>query len=240
MIQKRLTIRSLGDQIAADVRSTIIHGQLPVGSRIIETELADQYGVSRGPVRDALQLLLNEGLIFRQRQGCVVSGLSEKDVRDMYEVRVCFEELAVSHISANPQAVSWAGMEQAIDTMGKALSEGDTNRYAQADLDFHHELILGSNNSRVIAFWSVIKPLFSVMLEVTNSQDKDLTPSYDDHIAIINSLKDGKSADVATLITRHLHGSLERMIRTFSAPPTQEKPSSAVEGQRPGPIPSAS
>lgn len=215
MNENHLRIQSLGDQIVTDLRSMIIRGQLHKGQRIIETEIANRYGVSRGPVRDALQTLSSEGLVVRKRQGCVVSGLSEKAVRDMYEVRVCFEELAMSHISSNPSSVNWTGMEHTMQEMKDALNNNNTNKYAQSDLNFHHELILNSNNSRVISFWSVMKPLFSVMLQVTNAQDADLTPSFEDHVAILNSLKAGKSADLTTLIKRHLEGSLDRMIRTI-------------------------
>ncbi|MDN5634016.1 GntR family transcriptional regulator [Bifidobacterium mongoliense] len=215
MLKGHLRIQSLGDQITDDLRSSIIHGQLPKGERIIETEVAQRYGVSRGPVRDALQQLTNEGLVVRGRQGCVISGLSQKDVRDMYEVRVCFEELAMTHIANDPSSIDWRGMDEAIQDMRDALQAGDTNRYAQADLNFHHELIVNSQNSRMIAFWSVIKPLFSIMLQVTNAQDVDLTPSFEDHVAILDSLKSGADADVATLIDRHLEGSLNRMIRTM-------------------------
>jgi GntR family transcriptional regulator of gluconate operon len=162
-------IESLGEQIAADLRSTIIHGELIKGQRIIETELAGHYGVSRGPVRDALQLLASEGLVTRGRQGCIVSGLTQKDVRDMHEVRASFEELAVAHIVENPQLAPLTHMRDALQAMERALQAGSSNEYAQADLDFHHAIILGSRNSRVIAFWSVIKPLFSVMLQVTNT-----------------------------------------------------------------------
>lgn len=216
MAHKLAAIKYMGNQIAEDLRSSIIRGTMPKGTRIIETELADHYDVSRGPIRDALQLLLSEGLLLRQRQGCIVSGLSENDVRDMYEVRVCFVKLAVDHVAAHPQSISWVGMDDAIGRMKQALEKNDAHAYAQADLNFHEELLLAANNSRVTAFWSVIKPLFSVMLDLTNAQDADLTPSFNDHIVILNLLKNGQPGEASRLISRHLNGSLHRMMTTFS------------------------
>jgi DNA-binding FadR family transcriptional regulator len=100
--------------------------------------------------------------------------------------------------------------------MRDASEADDSAGYAQADLNFHHELILSSGNSQVIALWLVIKPLFSVMLQVTNAQDTGLTPSFDDHAAILDLLSQGTPAGVVVLITRHRNGSLDRMMRAMS------------------------
>ncbi|PLS31463.1 GntR family transcriptional regulator [Bifidobacterium margollesii] len=211
-----LRVRLLGEQIVDDLRAQVIHGEILKGERLVETEVAQRYDVSRGPVRDALSLLANEGLVEKGRQGYVVRGLSEKDVRDIYEVRTAFEEISASHIAEDPGSAEWRGMELAVADMKNALESGDTNRYAQADLAFHDELIKSSRNLRMIGFWATLMPTFSVMLQVTNAQDVDLTPSFDDHVAILDSLKAGKSVDVETLINRHLDGSLNRMVRAIA------------------------
>ncbi|WEV64703.1 GntR family transcriptional regulator [Bifidobacterium sp. ESL0732] len=215
MKNRAVRLEPLGEQIADDLRSKIIYQTIPAGERLVETEVARQYDVSRGPVRDAFMLLMNEGLIEKKRQSCVVRGLSEKDVRDMYEVRVAFEEIAVTHIVSDISSISWKEMDDCITRMDAAIKANDTNRYAQEDLDFHDELIKSSKNERVIDFWSTLMPIFSVMLQVTNAEDEDLTPSFDDHVVILNSLKAGKTADVKTLIDRHLEGSLNRMVRAL-------------------------
>ncbi|MFT8638594.1 MAG: GntR family transcriptional regulator [Bifidobacterium sp.] len=207
----------LGDQIVTLLRNQIIHGEIPQGSRIVEGEIAERYDVSRGPVRDAFTRLLSEGLLEKKRQGCVVRGVSEKDVWDIYEVRVLFEESAVSHVISHLDTTDWTGMEQSIEGMHKALESGDLNQYALEDLNFHDALIQCSHNARIIGFWSTIMPIFSVMLQVTNAQDSDLTPSFDDHVAILESLKSGENVDVKSLINRHLEGSLNRMIRALQS-----------------------
>ena len=210
-----LRMRLLGQQIVDDLRRRIIHGDIVHGTRLVETEIADEYEVSRGPVRDALTLLATEGLVYKGRQGYIVRGLGEQDVRDMYEVRVAFEEIAVEHIVSSDASASWEGMESALAGMKSALDQEDIGAYAQSDLTFHDELIKDSGNQRMIGFWHTLMPTFSVMLEVTNAQDVDLTPSFDDHVAILQSLRKGASVDVQTLVNRHLDGSLRRMMRAL-------------------------
>ena len=215
MAARPLNTQLLGEQIVNELRTQIIHGEIAQGSHLVETDIADQYEVSRGPVRDAFNRLVNEGLVVRKKRGCVVRGLSEKDVRDMYEVRAAFEEIAANHVVRDPDQTDWAGMEQCIAGMRQALEVGNSDTYAQQDLDFHDALIKNSHNKRVIDFWSTFMPTFSVMLQVTNAQDIDLNPSFHDQEEILKSLKSGKPADVKSLVDRHLNGSLNRMIRAL-------------------------
>ncbi|HYO43600.1 MAG TPA: GntR family transcriptional regulator, partial [Candidatus Limnocylindrales bacterium] len=88
--------KQLWESIADQLRDEILDGRLGAGSRLLETELADRFGVSRGPVRDALNELARQGLAEDlPRRGTFVSSLSEHDLEEVYVLRRAIEEAAV-------------------------------------------------------------------------------------------------------------------------------------------------
>ena len=78
---------SLGSQVANHLRDAIVRGELTAGQRLVETELADQLNVSRGPVRDGLRILATEGLVAKQGQGVTVLSLDDSDIVEIYTLR---------------------------------------------------------------------------------------------------------------------------------------------------------
>ena len=89
--------RPLREVVFLRLRRAILQGELEPGERLMEIRMAEQLGVSRTPVRDAIRNLMEEGLVSMiPRCGAVVAGITDKDMRDVLEVRTTLEELAVS------------------------------------------------------------------------------------------------------------------------------------------------
>ncbi len=96
-MKTRVVNHSLMDQVYPLLRDLIIKGELKPGYRIIEMDVAKKFGVSQGPVREALSQLQKEGFVIRHRnKGTFVSNLSRQDTRDIYELREVIEEFALS------------------------------------------------------------------------------------------------------------------------------------------------
>src|SRR5512141_82731 len=90
------THKQLWESVADQLRDEILDGRLPAGTRLVETELAERFGVSRGPVRDALAELSRSGLaVDLPRRGTFVSSLTERDLAEVYDIRRAIEEAAV-------------------------------------------------------------------------------------------------------------------------------------------------
>src|SRR5882757_1350178 len=100
---RKLSRHSLRDQTVEVLREAIIRGEIRPGSRINEAELADKLGISRGPLREAIQRVGAEGLIeFQRNRGAFVRELGLEDIQDMYEARTVIEGLAAR------RAARWA------------------------------------------------------------------------------------------------------------------------------------
>jgi DNA-binding GntR family transcriptional regulator len=141
---------TLGEQAADAIRDLIASGRLAGGDRLVEARIAEQLGTSRGPVRDALRLLSQEGLVRDEpRRGTFVVQLTEQDIREIYDLRVAVETTAVRLVVQRRDPSSVVRIRAAIKQMSDVA--GDAARSAEADLRFHGAVCAASGNSRLQA-----------------------------------------------------------------------------------------
>lgn len=139
--------QTLVTQILAQIQESIITGELPPGSKINEQALAEKYGISRGPTREALQQLERQRLVVRiPHVGARVATLTVEELNDLYELRSTLEamacELAAKRISEQQLKQLWALLaKQEAD-----LARGDNNFQQDGDVDFHYQIIQASGN----------------------------------------------------------------------------------------------
>jgi GntR family transcriptional regulator, gluconate operon transcriptional repressor len=139
---------TLAVQAAAAIRELIAAGHVAGGERLVESRLAGQLGVSRGPVRDALRLLTAEGLVRDEpRRGTFVVQLTAQDVLDIYDLRIAVETAAVRLILRRDRPQSLTVLERAVEDMRAASLDAPVT--AEADLRFHGAVCELSGNSRL-------------------------------------------------------------------------------------------
>lgn len=139
---------SLAVQAADAIRQLIAVGHVAGGDRLVESRLAEQLGVSRGPVRDALRLLAAEGLVRDEpRRGTFVVRLTEQDVVDIYDLRIAVETAAVRLLLRRADSEPLKVLHRTIEDMRAAAR--DAFRAAEADLRFHGAVCEQSGNSRL-------------------------------------------------------------------------------------------
>ncbi|WP_237106780.1 GntR family transcriptional regulator [Nonomuraea sp. MG754425] len=208
----------LGDQLLAQLRSLIVRAELSVGTHLVEGRIAERFGVSRGPVRDALRQLEIEGLVETRKRGVFVRGLSDRDLVELYSLRGALEGLAVKEAIAHLGTADWALMDAAIEQMRAAAATPDPAKFAAADLDFHSGFYTLGGNRWLAATWALHRPLFATVLEITNT-DRDLVPVADDHAELSAIVRSGDVAAALAALTAHLDGSCGRIRATLSGRP---------------------
>jgi len=119
---------TVSEQIAARIGDRILSGEMPIGAHIGEQELADEFNVSRGPIRDALRILEREGLAtILARRGAIVTELSTEELRELLEIRSGLFELVVRKLASRPRpdmlALLWAGVER-LEALANAPDAG--------------------------------------------------------------------------------------------------------------------
>lgn len=140
----------LRDVVYETIRQKILKGELKPGERLIEVSLSDTLGVSRTPVREAIQKLEQEGLvIMAPRRGARVASISEKNVRDVLEVRKALECLAVELAICRLTPEDEAALRAAQRAFALTSNGQDVRLTAQKDEEFHETIYLATKNAKL-------------------------------------------------------------------------------------------
>lgn len=143
--------KQLWQTIADQLRDEILDGQRSAGSRLLETELAERFGVSRGPIRDALNELARLGLAEDlPRRGTFVSRLSERDLEEVYVLRRAIEEAAVRIAITKSSEADIAAMYDRLLEAEEAYGRDDLPAAWEADMAFHRTYCRMSGNRRLL------------------------------------------------------------------------------------------
>ena len=147
-------------QIAEALRSSIIAGRYEPGERLIETALSTELGTSRGPVREALRLLENEGLVMSfPYRGAVVLGVSDEEVQEvLIPIRLTLERYSWAQALEQLTDDDFAELGKQIWLMEEAGKANDLIKLVEADLAFHEIVITASGQLHTVQLWRTIWP----------------------------------------------------------------------------------
>ena len=141
----------LRDVVFNTLRQAILRGELKPGERLMEIQLANKLGVSRTPIREAIRKLELEGLVLMiPRKGAEVAEITEKNLRDVLEVRCALEELAVQLACDRMDEEGIKAMKEASAEFCNTLDSDDITRIAQADVALHDIIVQATGNQRLI------------------------------------------------------------------------------------------
>lgn len=198
--------KNLGDQVADSIVSAAIHGHLVQGQRLIESELADAFGVSRVPVRGALHTLAGQGIVIPlpNREVRLVT-ITADMLEQMLSVRLVLEahaaDLALGAIKKNPKLLT--PFEDAVDDMQRAFRKGSPFLAAQADMEFHRALYAASGNSMLLEIWDRMakKILIAVGLSLYQNPENLVV---EDHLALLEMLRAGNRKSFKEHLQPHI------------------------------------
>lgn len=188
------------------IRSAIVSGELPLGSKLSEQRLADTLGVSRSPVRDALAALQSEGLVnVSPKRGSFVFTPDLREVDDLCEHRAVLETAALRKGIAQDHAPLIQRLEDACDTMQAALKQSDPQGYSVGDRQFHAGIVQASDNQSIIrAYNHTTSPVKALRTHLFTIMDEGTDRSMSEHIAVLQACR-ARDADLATsLLETHI------------------------------------
>lgn len=141
----------LRDVVFNTLRQAILRGELKPGERLMEIQLANKLGVSRTPIREAIRKLELEGLVLMiPRKGAEVAEITEKNLRDVLEVRKALEELAVQLACDKITEEGIAELKKCAREFKESLDHDDIAQIAEADVRFHDVIYFATDNQRLI------------------------------------------------------------------------------------------
>ncbi len=148
-IDNHMTLR---EKIVETVRNAIVNGHLPAGTRVAEPELADRFGISRTPIREAFRQLESEGFItVVPRKGAVVASLSANDVSDFYDLKALLEGYAARCASRKLTEKELSKMESVNRQMETAAAKKDLRKVLSLHNEFHDIFLTACGNEKLHA-----------------------------------------------------------------------------------------
>jgi GntR family transcriptional regulator, gluconate operon transcriptional repressor len=188
------------------LRERILSGELRPGERILEVPLAEQLGLSRGPIREALRVLVAEGLVVRQpRLGAIVVPIDERTVDEVYSLRTALETFAVQRAFERHEGNLSLQLLVPLEQMREALDEGRPNAVLEPDIAFHRALVQAADNGRLLATWEGLVGPLRILLGLTARRGSDEhRRSLLGHEQIYERVKARDVAGTVETLTAHL------------------------------------
>ncbi|RKQ93732.1 GntR family transcriptional regulator [Solirubrobacter pauli] len=209
--------RTLPTQVAHHLRERILGGELAPGDRIIETDLATEFEVSRHTLRSALQTLTHEGLLEQsQFKSTHVARPTADDVFEIYTLRNALEAMACR--LAAQRVANTAAMDAAVARMRAAAEAGDVTAMKEADFDFHTAVIDLAGHSRLREQYRTLHAQTRLYLNLTATVGYELGEIAAKHAELADAIRRGDAARAEQLGGAHNTDDGERLVAMLRAP----------------------
>ncbi|MEX0761246.1 MAG: GntR family transcriptional regulator [Dehalococcoidia bacterium] len=210
----RIERATLGAQIAEQIRTSVLQGAFEPGHQLSEIALAEHFGTSRGPIREALQTLVNEGLLKREsHRGVFVPVVTDEDIADIYRARGAVETAAMKHIIAvGSGADVRTRLDKVVDEMAAAADADEWARVVDLEMQFHSEVVKGADSPRLSRMYSTLidETRLCLILTIASPGRYDLVDEHR-HLAALLDTQDPQPAIEA--VEAHMREATEALHR---------------------------
>ncbi|HPU45883.1 MAG: GntR family transcriptional regulator [Clostridiaceae bacterium] len=207
----------LRDVIFETLRKAIISGDIKPGERLMEVALAEQMGVSRTPVREAIRRLEAEGLVTMvPRKGTHVSELSAKDIIDVLEVRGALDKLATALAAKRMKPQQIRALESIHKQFVACVEKANIDGAVRKDIEFHDAIYAASGNSRLIGVLSSLREHI-YRFRVIYLRDMNIAEYVEqEHNQILNALREGNDELAAELSEKHIRNQMVSIVEALN------------------------
>jgi DNA-binding GntR family transcriptional regulator len=199
------------------VRESIYDGRLGPGARLVEADLAQQLGISRGPLREALHLLGKEGLVVTiPRHSKFVQNVDSRSVDEVYSLRKILEAYAVERVIAMAGKEGVNQLRRVLAEMREAAEAGNRELTARLDVAFHSKLYdLAQHSLLERAWYENIAGKLQIVFNATRNADLALKEPVQKHELIVKAIASRNVERAQTLLARHIDDAWHRAQRTL-------------------------
>jgi DNA-binding GntR family transcriptional regulator len=210
---------SLAELAHHAIRESILSGSIPMGERIVETRVAEQLGISRAPIREALRRLAEERLVVeRPRRGTFVREITAADFIDIYNVRIAIETGAIR--LATRRGASTKTIEETIDEMSGAAERGDEQDVINLELRVHHQICEASGNEHLVALFNSLAGQIRLALALDDSGYEDLRDIVVEHLPLVEVLQSGDEDAAAAMVQQHILSTVGPVLERLGGDPS--------------------
>ena len=206
----------LRDVVFNTLRRAILRGELKPGERLMEIQLANKLGVSRTPIREAIRKLELEGLVLMiPRKGAEVAEITEKNLRDVLEVRCALEELAVQLACDRIDKARMRELHAAAAHFRDVLGNADITELAEADEAFHDVIFQATENNRLIQLLNNLREqMYRYRIEYLKK--KECYPQLlEEHAQIMHAIEKHNKEEATRVTTQHINNQVDTVVDTI-------------------------
>lgn len=207
MVRKLLPIKldsykPLREVVSEALREAIVAGVLQPGERLMEIQLAEELGVSRTPVREAIRKLELEGFVVMvPRRGTYVADLSIKDINEVYEIRTSLDILAAGLAAERITEEELEQMERLLVEIGEYMDKEDIEKIVEVDTKFHDILYRASRNDRLVGIISNLREQFTRFRTVSIAYPGRAKNTLEEHRKLLEAIAQ-RNVEVAQQLAR--------------------------------------
>jgi DNA-binding GntR family transcriptional regulator len=223
---------SLTDRVYAELVSAVVSRELEPGDKLTDRRLAEQLGVSRTPIREALQRMVQSGLADPHgRAGWTVAALDQRDIEELFELRSMLEPAGIRHIVQEQNAAAMKELLTFFDRFGDSVAEDRYEEYFGVDRSFHSRIVALSGNRRIVSAYRNVELQIDLgrhrlLLSTRARVDQTLA----EHKAIAAAIASGDEEQAMIELSKHLSHGVQLLLETFPV----RKPGRPGRPPRPG------
>lgn len=221
MVERLLPVKldsykPLREVVFESLREAIITGLLKPGERLMEVQVAEELGVSRTPVREAIRKLELEGLVVMlPRRGAYVAGISVKDIADVFEVRAALEALAASLAAERITDAELEDLERSLVEITKVSDTQDIGTIVARDTSFHDIIYRASRNGWLIQIISNLQDQIHRFRMTTLSRPGRTKEAVEEHKKIVEAISDRNSELAGQLAREHIENAESSLLNSL-------------------------
>lgn len=198
-------VQSINYSVYSALRKAIFDGDFQDGDRIVEAQVSRKLGISRAPIREALQSLRQAGLVEHEpRRGWFVVGLAPDDMWDIYLIRASIEALAARRIVTRMSPQLRTQFQSLIDQMAAAAQDDDPEALAAYDVQFHEQIIQQGGSHQLQRIWHHLHPQDWTIMSVLKLPEVPLVEMAQRHQTLLDALNSGDPDWAEAVIRRHI------------------------------------
>lgn len=209
--------KPLREVVNETLRDAIVNGVLQPGERLMEIQLAEELGVSRTPVREAIRKLELEGFVVMvPRRGTYVADLSLKDINEVFEIRTALDVLAAGLAAERITDEELEEMERLLVYIGEYIDSENMDKIVEADSQFHDLLYKASRNDRLVGIINNLREQFTRFRSISIAYPGRLKNTWEEHRRLLEAIAQ-RNADQAMQIAReHMENAEHTLLRDMT------------------------
>lgn len=214
----------LREVVCETLRSAIRTGTLQPGERLMEIQLAEELGVSRTPVREAIRKLELEGyVVMMPRRGTYVASLSIRDINEVFEIRTSLDSLASGLAAERITSEELEQLERLLVSIGEYIECGDMEKIVETDTQFHDLLYQASRNSRLVGIIFNLRDQLTRFRSISMGHPGRLQETLEEHRRLVEAIAQGDVELAQKAAEKHMERAEHTLLMSMEEMQMREK-----------------